>query len=705
MIIDRRRVQKALPGYALGAELGSGAFGLVLAGKHRRLGRPVAIKVMQAEGPEGRSLDFAAEARVLAGFDHPHVVKAYDYVEAEGLCLVVMELLAGGTLSRRRAGMTPQAGCAVGLAVAAALEHAHSFGVLHRDIKGDNILFTADGIAKVADFGIAKLLEGSGATASSRSGTPMYMAPEQIDGGRLGPATDLYALGVVMYQLLTGAPPFDPRQSVSRLWRQHLTDPPPPMIDVPAPLAAVVLRALAKKSADRQPDARTFALELAAAAATVYGPGWAGIPLRLDADIRSTANLMPAPIRPPSGMASRHRSSPAVGRTRFRPRWVVAVALAALAATSTLVALRSNNGSSPTSSGTFNTPTPTPAPGPAAVAVGPLSRPAGVAVGGDGSVYIADIEEHRVWKVDRAGRMSTLAGTGTAGFSGDGGPANRAQVNWVAALAVGADSSVYMVDSNLDLDESRIRKIDGAGRISTIAGNGRAVDLGESGSSGDGGPALDSPLSGVGALAVGADGVVYLADEASNRIRRVDRAGLISTFAGAGTSPSPSRFFGDGGPATRAQLDCGNACGVAVGADGSVYIADEGNNRIRKVDQAGRISTIAGNGSLGFAGDGGLAIQAQMMYPLQVAVGPDSSVYILDDANDVRKVDPSGRITLFAGNGTGGFSGDGGPATRAQMNRPSAIAVGSDGSVYIADEGNKRIRKIDPAGRINTIAR
>lgn len=204
-------------------------------------------------GDAASAVDFAAEARVLAALDHPHLVRAYHYVEAEGLCLVVMELLAGGTLTRRRADMSPQQSCAVGLAVASALEHARDRGVLHRDIQGDNILFAADNTVKVTDFGIAKLLEGSGATASGMAGTPMYMAPEQIEAGRLGPATDLYALGVVLYQLLAGWSPFDPRLSLGALVRQHLTEPPPPLDGVPPDIAQVVLRALAKKPDDRHP--------------------------------------------------------------------------------------------------------------------------------------------------------------------------------------------------------------------------------------------------------------------------------------------------------------------------------------------------------------------------------------------------------------------------------------------------------------------
>ncbi|WP_261559870.1 serine/threonine-protein kinase, partial [Frankia tisae] len=289
MIVDRERIEKALPAYRIGQRVGSGQFGLVVAGRHRRLRRPVAIKVMEAEGPEGLTVDFSAEARILASFDHPHVVRIFEYVEAEGLCLLVMELLDGGTLTHRRDSLNQAQACAVGLAVAAALEHAHDGGVLHRDIKADNILFAADGTVKVTDFGIAKLFEGTAATASSRAGTPLYMAPEQIRGGRLSPATDLYALGVVLYRLLAGVAPFHPQQPVQALWRQHLLDPPPPLDKVPAPIAAVVLRALAKNPADRPADAATFAAELARAATDAYRPGWTeptGLPLHLTTHIR-----------------------------------------------------------------------------------------------------------------------------------------------------------------------------------------------------------------------------------------------------------------------------------------------------------------------------------------------------------------------------------------------------------------------------------
>ncbi|MCK9905061.1 hypothetical protein CC117_32785 [Parafrankia colletiae] len=300
MIVDRERVQKALPGYHVAGRLGAGSFGLVLAGEHRRMGRPVAIKVMDAEGSEDVANGFAAEARVLAGLDHPHVLRAHDYVEAEGLCLVVMELLDGGTLTSRQADMGPEQACAVGLAVAAALEHAHGHGVLHRDIKPDNILFALDGTPKVSDFGLSKVFEGSAATASGMAGTPLYMAPEQFQHGRLGPSTDLYALGVVLYRLLAGRPPFDAKQPVQALWYQHLAEAPPPMVGVEPTLAAVVLRALAKDPSDRHQDAAAFALDLAQAATQAFGPGWAvraGLPLHLsDAVRRAAVDPVPRPV-------------------------------------------------------------------------------------------------------------------------------------------------------------------------------------------------------------------------------------------------------------------------------------------------------------------------------------------------------------------------------------------------------------------------
>ncbi|TCJ36427.1 WD40 repeat domain-containing serine/threonine protein kinase [Parafrankia sp. BMG5.11] len=297
--VDLARLAAVLPDYTLGDPLGKGASGLVLAGWHRGMHRDVAVKVM-ARG-YGRADDgFAAEARIAARFDHPHVIRVYDYVERDGLRVLVMEMLAGGTLTRRRARMSPQAACAVGLAAASALTYVHGRGVLHRDIKPDNILFDAAGQLKVADFGIAKIVDGTSPGASTVIGTPRYMAPEQLSGGRLMPASDLYSLGVVLLELLTGAEAFDPATFVrpaggldrpaGGFGPHHVAT---PAADIAGPVAAVVASTLARDPQARPESAKAFALSLARAAAAAYGPDWldrCGLPLHLDADVRSEAN-------------------------------------------------------------------------------------------------------------------------------------------------------------------------------------------------------------------------------------------------------------------------------------------------------------------------------------------------------------------------------------------------------------------------------
>ena len=297
MIVDRAQIATALPGYTLGDEIGAGSFGLVIAGWHRRLQRDVAIKVVAAgRRSRGQAEPVAAEGRILASLDHPHVVRVYDHVDCGDLHLIVMEMLAGGTLTRRMPRLGQQEACAVGLAVADALSAAHARGVLHRDIKPDNVLFDGAGLPKVVDFGIAKLIRGSAATASQVFGTPMFMAPEQFVAGRLGPYTDLYALGVMLYLQMAGHAPFEgpadpplPRQYRDR---HLLGDRPSPPVDVPRTVANVILGALDRNPARRPPSARAFALDLAKAAADAYGPRWlagTGITVRLDDEVRAAA--------------------------------------------------------------------------------------------------------------------------------------------------------------------------------------------------------------------------------------------------------------------------------------------------------------------------------------------------------------------------------------------------------------------------------
>ena len=226
-------------------------------------------------------------------------------------------------------------------------------------------------------------------------------------------------------------------------------------------------------------------------------------------------------------------------------------------------------------------------------------------------------------------------------------------------------------------------------RIDTFAGT-RAVR--------DNGPAVNARLWDPQGVAVDGAGNLFIADSLNDRIRKVDASGTITTVAGTGELG----FSGDGGPATSARLSRPND--VAVDGAGNLFIADSGNNRIRKVDATGTISTVAGTGRTG-GGDGGPAVQAQLHGPSGVAVDGAGNVFIADRYNyRIRKVDSAGVITTVAGTGVRGSSGDGGPATSARLSGAEGVAVDGAGNVYIADEGNDRIRKVDSAGVITTVA-
>lgn len=323
--------------------------------------------------------------------------------------------------------------------------------------------------------------------------------------------------------------------------------------------------------------------------------------------------------------------------------------------------------------------------GPATAAA--LQSPTGLAVDTAGNLYIADFGNLRIRRVAPNGVIHTYAGNGTIGFSGDGGPAVNAQLFVIISthegLAVDPAGNLYIADAG----NARIRKVSPAGIISTYAGMGPALF------GGDGGPANMAGLSLPGGVAL--DGAVnlFISDQSNGRIRKVTPAGVISTVAGTG---APA-YSGDGGPATSAGI----AFPVSVAADpaGNVYFADLSSHRIRKVDLAGVVTTVVGNGTPGFGGDGGAATAAQILSPKGIAVDGAGNLYFADTGNDrVRRVDANGVITTVAGTGLPGFSGDGGPATSARLSSPRDVKVDAQGNIYIADAGNNRIRKISAGG-------
>ncbi|HXJ43906.1 MAG TPA: hypothetical protein VNH18_31765, partial [Bryobacteraceae bacterium] len=270
----------------------------------------------------------------------------------------------------------------------------------------------------------------------------------------------------------------------------------------------------------------------------------------------------------------------------------------------------------------------------------------------------------------------------------DGGPALASLLRRPSAVAVDAAGNVYISDT----DDSRIRLVDGSGVITTFAGIGGAFFAG------DGGQAAHAAISDARGLAIDAAGNVYLADQGNSRVRKIDVSGVITTIAGNGHL----QYVGDGALATATSLDPRS---VAVDTSGNLYIADEGNYRIRKISVNGVITTVAGNGTSGYVGDGGLATAAQIGTCTSVAVDPAGNLYFTDyDHNRIRKVTSDGKISTIAGNGSFHYGGDGVAATLTGID-PFAIAFSSKGDLYVADQYNNRIRKIaKTTGLISTVA-
>jgi serine/threonine-protein kinase len=306
----------------------------------------------------------------------------------------------------------------------------------------------------------------------------------------------------------------------------------------------------------------------------------------------------------------------------------------------------------------------------------------GVAPTPDGGFVIADATDDLVRRVGPDGIITTIAGTGIAGYSGDGGLATTAKLNAPLHVVAKPDGSVLIADTL----NNRVRLISPFGTITTIAGTGTA------GYSGDGGQATSAQLDSPVGLALAADGSVVIADNDNDVVRRVAPDGVISTIAGTGTAG----YSGDGGPGTGAQLR--DPYGLAVAADGAVLIADTGNDRVRRLAPDGIITTVAGNGVDGNGGDGGPATAAELDTARGIAAAPDGSLLIADSSGDrVRRVAPDGIISTIAGTGVGGYSGDGVPAVAAKLNAPTDVAVTAGGGLLIADNWNHRVRWVDTA--------
>jgi uncharacterized protein (TIGR03437 family) len=321
-----------------------------------------------------------------------------------------------------------------------------------------------------------------------------------------------------------------------------------------------------------------------------------------------------------------------------------------------------------------------------------LNDPRGIVTDPAGNVYFCDRENNVVRKIDLNGVITTVAGTGFPGYNGDNIQGTKAQLNTPWRVTIDPAGNLYIADSVND----RIRKLAPNGTITTVAGTGSA------GYSGDGGQAANATLRIPEQAELDVFGNLYIADTGNNVIRKVDTNGVITTVAGTGfgagvgNSTGNGAYSGDGGPATKAQLNL--PVSVALDPAGNFWISDQSNNVIREVNSSGVINTVAGISTrIGYSGDGGPAAQAVFNTPAGIARDAAGNIYVTDAGNNVlRALLTDGTIRTVAGNGVAGFGGDGGPATSAKLNSLRQVAVGTFGEVYIADSFNNRIRKLAP---------
>jgi sugar lactone lactonase YvrE len=316
-------------------------------------------------------------------------------------------------------------------------------------------------------------------------------------------------------------------------------------------------------------------------------------------------------------------------------------------------------------------------------AASPLMRPVGVASDAAGDLFVADAARNQVFEIAAGGVVSIVAGNGTQGFSGDGGAATAAELNAPSSAAVGGDGTLYIADSG----NQRVRAVQ-AGTITTFAGNGTR------GFTGDGGLATAASLDRPVGVAIDSTGALLVCDQGNERVRRIS-GGVITTVAGAGLQG----FAGDGAAATAAELN--EPSGVVASADGRIFIADAGNQRVRVVGANGIISTFAGSGKAGSAGDGGPAMSAQLSRPVAVAIDSAGDLLVADEDNHrLRRIANDGTISTIAGTGTQGAAPDGSVAMASAQNLPTAAAVSGFGWPILADAANGTVQILFTDGKL-----
>ncbi|WP_170323722.1 serine/threonine-protein kinase [Cryptosporangium phraense] len=658
MLMNRERLGAAIPAYEVGERIGRGGYGVVYAARHRRIGWQAAVKVL-ADGETDAELRerFLSEATMLAELDHPHIVRIHDYVESEGLCLLIMERVTGPML-HQRPGLTAIEACGAGLAIADALAAVHQRGLLHRDVRPENVLYTNDGILKLVGFGT---VSDGASLVSAASGTPAYTAPERIQGFRIGPATDVYSLGVVLYELFSGKLPFSRDLPLSALLHHHVNVPPPRLLTVPRSLSAVLDQSLSKDPNDRQRSAHEFAIDLGRGAAEALGVDWldqVSVPIRVSSRVRSAARGRMEGVTRMGSLEADERSLTARASVAVPGQTSPNRALAG----------------SPTS-----------------------GAPVSGAPALDAPVSGAPVSG------------APISGAPTSGFPRSGGrpafdegppppetkfPDYDDPDDWPPADEGGRPRRPWY-------RRPGILSAIGAVTVLAVTGVTLAVLAPWKSDSGDGEIAIRTTTPR--GLVVDGSGNLYVSDVSNRQIRKVTPSGQVSVVAGTGPEVSPGSG-GDGGPAMKAQLAYPQS--LAIGPEGSLYIADTAERRIRQVTADGKIRTVVGGQPTASESDDLTNPQAaQLPNFFVIATSRTGQLYIAESGSGTQRVRRLGTkgLTVVAENPTEETTA-GTPDSSAALDQIRSIAVGSDGRVYVADRGHHIIWGFQVNGDIEPVA-
>ncbi len=659
--------------YELLEEIARGGMGVVYRARQLSLNRIVAVKMMRPgvlSSPEEVER-FRNEARLAAGLRHPNIVTIHEIGEHDGLHYFSMDYVDGISLAALagRAPMSATEAARCVQTIAGAIHSAHQCGVLHRDLKPSNVLMDAAGEPHITDFGLAKQIAAEpGLTLSGAViGTPGYMSPEQAVGhsDRLSAASDVYSLGALLYELLTGNVPFRASTPIETV--KLVVGAAPLSLravngNIPRDLDTICMKCLEKEPHRRYASAAALAEDLGrflggkpilARPTGLFGRGWRWCrrnPWPTTAAVLGALLALVA-IR----WMMLPRVSPAsAGKLRFRVEVIAGP-------------------------GDFGDG------GPATLAW--LPKPLSTALDAAGNVYISEGVCQCIRKVGADGIITRVAGMGAPGESADGTLAKDASIEVVRdGLTVDPSGGVFFSETS----HCRVRKIDPAGRLVTVAGNGRC------GFSGDGGPAAAAELSDPRALAIGLDGSLFIRERGGARIRRVAQDGTIVTFAG-----NESRGdAGDDGPAVKATLM--GDLPITTGGKGNLFIRTP--CRIRAVATDGIIRTVAGTGRCGFSGDGGPATRAQFTDGRDALTADAVGNFYLADGPVIRRVGTNGIITTIAGTGDSDMALEGMLASQAPLSDVVSLSAGRSGELYLAESEYPRVIKIGRDGLVHGVA-